>query len=164
MTFRLKEFFMIAGFILLLQLSPGCNYGRMNEQEYLRTYEAPIPEMPEGTVPINGGLEGLKKTDPQILKNPFPYREESIIQGKQTYQYFCIQCHGPQADGKGTVGQSFAPLPSNLSGGVVQEQSDGELFQKISLGYKRHPPLASTVSPEERWSVVHYIRSLGKKG
>ncbi|MCX5909114.1 MAG: c-type cytochrome [Deltaproteobacteria bacterium] len=164
MTFRLKEFFMIAGFILPLQLSQGCNYGRMNEQEYFRTYETAIPEMPDGTVPIRGGLEILKKTDPKTLKNPIPYREESIIQGKQAYLYFCVQCHGPQADGRGTVGQSFAPLPSNLSGVAVQEQSDGELFYKISLGFNRHPALASTVVVDDLWAVVVYIRSLKPRG
>jgi mono/diheme cytochrome c family protein len=163
MIFRPKEIFMTAGFILLLQISGGCNYGRMNEQEYMRTYETALPEMPQGTVPATGGIEILKTTDPKNLTNPLPYNEETVQQGKTAYSYFCGQCHGPTADGNGTVGQSFSPLPTNLADPAVRKQRDGELFYKISLGFRRHPPLATTVSEEDRWAVINYLRSLSKK-
>jgi hypothetical protein len=61
------------------------------------------------------------------------------------------------------VGQSFAPLPSNLGESPTQGQSDGQLFYKIGLGSGRHPPLAGTISEEGRWAVVHYLRSLKSK-
>jgi mono/diheme cytochrome c family protein len=96
------------------------------------------------------------------LRNPLPRNEDILDQGKEAYRYFCIQCHGPLADGHGTVGQSFAPLPADLKDKSVQSQSDGELFKKIGLGFRRHPPLATTVSEEDRWAVVHFIRGLEK--
>ena len=148
---------------LILSLS-GCNYARMNDQESVRTYETIMPEMPEGTIPIQGGLERVKKTNPATLRNPLPITSDSWQQGKEAYQYFCIQCHGPQADGKGTVGQSFAPLPSNLTDDAVRGQTDGELFVKISLGFRRHPPLATTASDDDRWATIVYIRSLKPRG
>jgi mono/diheme cytochrome c family protein len=138
----------------------GCDYARMNDQESVRTYKKEIPEMPSDTIPITGGLKVLSSANPKDLKNPVPYTQESVDQGKEAYSYFCVQCHGPKADGNGTVGQSFAPLPANLRDAGVQKQSDGELFVKISLGFRRHPPLASTVSEPDRWAVVNYIRSL----
>ncbi len=147
-------------FVLFFLFCGGCNYARMYDQESVRTYETPIPEMPEGTIPIHGGTESLKMADARGLRNPLPGNPDSLEQGKEAYKYFCIQCHGPRADGNGTVGQSFAPLPANLKGKAVQRQTDGELFVKISLGYRRHPPLASTVSDEDRWAVVHFIRGL----
>lgn len=164
MTLCPRKLWVAMGFILLLQTFWGCDYARMYDQESVRTYETSIPEMPEGTVPAQGGIQLLAHGQPKGLKNPLVYNPKTVEQGKQAYNYFCIQCHGPQADGNGTVGQSFAPLPSNLSKGVVQEQSDGELFHKISLGFKRHPPLASTVSAEDRWAAVNYIRSLKPRG
>jgi mono/diheme cytochrome c family protein len=164
MIIRPKEIFWTAALIFWVQALSGCSYERMYDQEYVRTYKAAVPEMPPGTVPISGGLAGLMHTDPKTLKTPFPSGPESLAQGKDAYLYFCVQCHGPRADGKGTVGQSFFPLPTNLASPAIQGQSDGELFHKISLGFKRHPPLASTVSEEDRWSVVNYIRSLLKKG
>jgi mono/diheme cytochrome c family protein len=136
----------------------------MNDQESVRTYETIMPEMPEGPIPIQGGLERLRKADPATLKNPLPFTSDSWQQGEVAYKYFCIQCHGPQADGNGTVGQSFAPLPSNLKENLVQGQADGELFVKISLGFRRHPPLATTVSEEDRWATIVYIRSLKPRG
>jgi len=141
----------------------GCNYGRMNEQETIRTYEQAAPEMPGGIIPAFGGLEILRNANPKDLKNPLPLTSQTVEEGKAAYGYFCIQCHGPQADGRGTVGQSFSPLPANLADPQVQAQSDGEILAKILLGFNRHPPLATTVSEEDTWAVVNYLRSLRKK-
>ena len=105
----------------------------MYDQEDIKTYETEIPEMPRGTIPLRGGIEILSTANPAKLKNPLPYNPQSIAAGKLAYSYFCGQCHGPKADGNGTVGQSFAPLPTNLALPAVQGQSDGELFYKISL-------------------------------
>jgi mono/diheme cytochrome c family protein len=136
----------------------------MNDQESVRTYETVIPEMPAGTIPIQGGMERFRTAVPAALRNPLSSNSDSLAQGKEAYQYFCIQCHGPLADGKGTVGQSFAPLPSNLQSNYVQRQTDGELFVKITFGFRRHPPLGTTVSEEDRWAMIIYIRSLKPKG
>jgi mono/diheme cytochrome c family protein len=149
---------------LFLLFLLGCNYERMYDQESIRTYKTVIPDMPKGTVPTTGGIQQLKTADPNALKNPLVSNSDSVAQGGEAYKYFCIQCHGPQADGKGTVGQSFAPLPSDLRAPLVQAQSDGELFIKISLGFRRHPHLADTVSEEDRWATIVYIRSLKPRG
>ncbi len=149
---------------LLVCLIFGCDYARMNDQESIRTYKAAIPEMPAGTIPVADGFVALQNEDPKNLKNPVAYDQVSVERGKQAYAYFCIQCHGPRADGNGTVGQSFAPLPSNLASEDVQGQSDGELYAKILLGFGRHPMLFTTVSEQDAWAVVNYIRSLKKKG
>jgi hypothetical protein len=61
------------------------------------------------------------------------------------------------------VGQSFSPLPAALKDLYVQSQADGMLFKKISLGFQRHPPMAYTVSEEDRWALVHFIRTLKTK-
>jgi len=155
--------FVLIALGFLLPVVSGCDYGRMYDQEDIKTYGAQIPEMPQETIPIGGGIQILKTSDSKNLKNPLTYGKKSVDRGNKTYFFFCVQCHGPNADGNGTVGQSFAPLPANLAGQVVQGQSDGELFYKISLGYRRHPPLATTISEEDRWAVVNYLRSLGKK-
>jgi mono/diheme cytochrome c family protein len=150
-------------FILFFLSFSGCDYGRMYDQESVRTYETAIPDLPEGTLPIHGGGQALKKADFATLRNPLPRNADALEQGKEAYKYFCIQCHGPLADGYGTVGQSFAPLPTNLKDTSVQSQTDGGLFIKIGSGYRRHPPLASTVSEEDRWALVHFIRDLEGK-
>ncbi len=150
-------------FALLLFLVGGCDYARMNDQESVRTYKKKMPEIDSRTIPVDRGYQFLIHASPKDLKNPLPSTLQSIAQGKLAYSYFCIQCHGPRADGKGTVGQSFAPLPSDLTAGEVQDQSDSVLFAKILLGFARHPALYTTVSEMDTWAIVNYIRSLKQK-
>jgi hypothetical protein len=138
----------------------GCDYARMTDDEAVNTYGKKMPAMPPHTIPVDGGIEDLRSTDPKTLVNPVPSTPRSLEQGRLAYSYFCVHCHGPLADGNGTVGQSFSPLPTDLRAPAVQGQSDGELFAKISLGYKRHPPLALTVARNDRWAVINYLRFL----
>ncbi len=148
--------------LVLIVLLPlwGCDYGRMKDDEALNTYQTVLPQMPQKTVPVTDGIERIKEAVPQDLKNPLANTGENVERGKERYGFYCIQCHGPRADGAGTVGQSFAPLPTDLTRRYVQNQMDGELFVKISLGFRRHPPLATTVSEEDRWAIIYYLRSL----
>jgi mono/diheme cytochrome c family protein len=162
MTLAKRIPFVLALLFLLLGLE-GCDYARMYDQEAVKTYKTEIPQMPPETIPVGGGVEILRTAEPRNLKNPLPYQEESVNQGKKAYSYFCLHCHGPRADGHGTVGQSFAPLPSDLAAGNVQGQSDGELFAKILLGFGRHPTLYTTVSETDTWALVNYIRSLKQR-
>ncbi len=151
--------------ILLLSTLPlfwNCDYARMREDDAVEVYKTRMAEMPKNVMPVNGGTALLKTLNPASLKNPLPPNEETVARGKVNYGYFCEQCHGTDTTGKGTVGQSFAPLPTSLIGEKVQKQSDGEIFMKTSLGYKRHPPLAYTVDEEDRWAIITYIRFLGK--
>ena len=157
----LMSFFIVALLIASTYLIAGCDYARMKDQESIRTYEAEPPEMPEGTIPISGGFAALRASKPEDLHNPLSHTREVLERGRLAYGYFCIMCHGKNFDGNGTVGQSFAPLPTNLKTPYVQQQSDGKLFYRISFGYKRHPSLASTVSEEDCWAIVRYIRSIG---
>jgi mono/diheme cytochrome c family protein len=135
----------------------------MREQESIRTYEAQPPEMPEKTIPVTGGVEELRIADPKRISNPLAPSPEVIERGRKNYDYFCVVCHGEKGDGNGTVGQSFAPLPTDLRSTYVQNQKDGSLFYRIIFGFKRHPPLYATIDYEGGWAVVHYIRSLGRE-
>jgi mono/diheme cytochrome c family protein len=143
-------------------LLAGCDYARMTDDEAIDTHEKTMPAMPAHTVPVGGGIEQLHTIAPGSLTNTQSADPASIVRGQEAYGFYCIHCHGPEGNGYGTVGQSFAPLPADLSSPAVQQQSDGELFVKISLGYKRCPPLAYTVAEKDRWAVINYLRSLAK--
>ena len=151
----------LIGITSLLSLSfAGCDYARMKEQEAIQTYGEEMPQIPEKTIPIRGGLQALKETDPEKLKNPLLLGPASIQRGKEGYANYCIMCHGLKGDGNGTVGQSFAPLPTDLRRAQVQNQSDGRLFYTLTFGLKRHPSLGFMLTEEERWAIIHYVRSL----
>jgi hypothetical protein len=157
---------LLAFFLFFLSILISNYYGRMRDDEAINTFQISFPIMPRGTIPLGGGVETLRKSTPRQLINPLPMTPKIISQGRQSYLYYCVQCHGPKLDGKATVGQSFYPLPTYLLDPKVQAQGDGELFYKISLGNKRQPPLYATVAAEDRWAVIHYLRALakGKKG
>ena len=148
------------GLLLVALLVTGCDYARMTDDEAVNTYQTKLPAMPKHTVPVDGGIEEVLTSEPRDLVNPLPSAPSSIEQGRRAYGYYCVHCHGPKADGQGTVGQSFSPLPANLTKDSVQAETDGELFVKTSLGFKRCPPLAQTVAEKDRWAIINYLRSL----
>jgi mono/diheme cytochrome c family protein len=137
-------------------------HGRMRNDEALNPFQISLPVMPGGTIPLGGGIESLRKSDPAQLINPLPMTGSVIERGRKSYDYYCVHCHGTGFDGKATVGQSFYPLPSDLLDPRVQDQKDGELFYKISLGNKRQPPLFATVAKEDRWAVINYLRAMAR--
>lgn len=141
-------------------------FGRMWQTPAVRPYETPLLVMDDDAVPVNGGEAVYRAADPLQLQSSLDARDPEIIkQGQVVYATFCQQCHGINHDGQGTVGQSFAPLPTDLRSPRVQQTVDGLMFKEISFGVDRpgarQPALATTIFPEDRWKVVHYVKSLG---
>ncbi|MEW6440441.1 MAG: cytochrome c [bacterium] len=162
--------------IVLLSLTAalaasGCNpfdvydnavkYERMKDQESIRPYETKMPDVVLSAVPAGGGENTYRLAPKGSLKNPVPSGPESIQRGALCYEYYCIQCHGSRYNGDGIVGQSFYPLPTDLMSPPVQQGADDSLFRSISYGFGRQPPLAYTVSVQDRWHLINWIRSLG---
>jgi mono/diheme cytochrome c family protein len=141
-------------------------WGRMWQTPAVRPHEKPLLVMDAGVVPIGGGEALYRIADPVALVSPFDDRSPEVIEaGKILYATYCQQCHGINHDGQGTVGQSFAPLPTDLRIPRVQQTADGLMFKEISYGVDRpgarQPALATTIFPDDRWKIVHYVRSLG---
>jgi mono/diheme cytochrome c family protein len=142
----------------------GCNYSEMRDDEAVQAYNQEFPLMPKKTIPVEGGIWVEREANPMELVNPLAPNSQMIAWGWERYHFYCVQCHGPKLDGNGTVGQSFAPLPANLESSDVQDQSDGEIFYKIRFGFNRHPALYSTVTDDETWAIVRYVRSMRDLG
>jgi mono/diheme cytochrome c family protein len=138
--------------------------GRMWKTPAVKPHEKPIPIMAAHIVPYDGGEAFYRQADPNLLQPAIALDREAVVSaGKTGYQRYCIQCHGRNHDGMGTVGQSFAPLPGDLRSEKVQSMPVGQLFQEISYGVPggRQPALASTISIENRWRIVGFVKSLG---
>ena len=139
-------------------------YGRMRETPAVRPYEKPMLIMEAGLVPFTKGELVFRIARPEDIASPLAmYDPQTIKAGQIVYQNYCAQCHGRNHDGKGTVGQSFHPLPGDMRSARVQNRIEGALFKEISYGIPdgRQPALATTVSITERWQVIAYIKSLG---
>lgn len=142
--------------------------GRMYQTPVIRPHEEPELVMDTRAVPFHKS-EALIKEDlieekmNTNLPEPLPWSDEAVLaKGEEDYKSFCSHCHGPNLDGLGTVGQSFFPLPTNLTGEKTAALTDKELFTVISYGSKKTPALASSMSVESREAVIRYIRFMQK--
>lgn len=167
---KLIVFFILVGVVLyaayeaLMFYDNNFRYGRMRETPGVRHLEEPMPVTEEGLVPVNGGEAVYRATAGVDLVSPLKASEPAVIaRGKAVYLTFCAQCHGYRYDGIGAVGQSFQPLPADLRSPGVQSKPDGELFKTISYGIPggRQPALDNTITIDDRWHVIAYVKSLG---
>jgi mono/diheme cytochrome c family protein len=167
---KIIAFIIVVGVVLyaayeaLIYYDNNFRYGRMRETPAVRPLEDPLLKMDKGIVPVSGGEAEYRVTAGIDLRAPVNMTESAeIARGKAVYLTYCAQCHGYNYDGKGTVGQSFHPLPTDLRSPEVQSKPDGELFKTVSYGIPggRQPALQTTITIDDRWRVVAYIKSLG---
>lgn len=98
----------------------------------------------------------------QEIKNPLSGDKTSLAEGKKLYTTNCAPCHGEKGRGDGPAAQALTPKPADHSSGVVQSESDGSLFWKLSEGRNPMPAYKAILNEHQRWEVVNYIRTLAK--
>jgi mono/diheme cytochrome c family protein len=101
------------------------------------------------------------------VKNPLATTPDSLADGKEAFSHYCVACH--VLDGQNT-GVPFAdrmspPVPS-LSSAEIQSYTDGQLKWVIDNGIwpSGMPGSKGTLSDEEIWSIVIYLRHLPSAG
>lgn len=90
--------------------------------------------------------------------------EKSLLeQGQKIYQRICVNCHGETGKGDG-VSAGFLPvLPRDFTNCRFQrKRTDGELFYVIKFGSWPMPPMVPSISENEAWIVIPYIRTFCK--
>ena len=96
-------------------------------------------------------------------KNPIATNESSLTAGQKIYLKRCVQCHGKTGNGDGPDAAELGIHPAKLSDPVIREETDGALFWKITKGKKPMPNYGTRLSPTDRWNVINYLRTLGKR-
>jgi len=94
---------------------------------------------------------------------------ELLEKGKLLFLKFCAHCHGNRGGGDGFNAEFLDKDPAELSNPkFLAKRSNEKLFRVISVGgakvKKSHlmPPFGYTLSEKEIWSLVSFIRYLGK--
>jgi mono/diheme cytochrome c family protein len=95
--------------------------------------------------------------------NPIPPDAHSIATGRMVYQKQCQSCHGERGKGDGPAAADLKTMPSDLSDSSLWNESDGELFWKVSGGRKPMPTFSRLLTEEQRWNVINYVRTLAPK-
>lgn len=92
--------------------------------------------------------------------NPVEPSAQVLTRGRDLYKRECETCHGRAGQGDGPKARELEAKVSDLTEESVQQQSDGALFYKITEGRGDMPNNKTNVSEEERWMIVHYLRTL----
>ncbi|MBI1225652.1 MAG: c-type cytochrome [Bacteroidetes bacterium] len=125
-----------------------------------------IEYTPNGHVPYTypDTEEGRNLAIQQIKYNPFPITTDGLARGKELYTIYCGICHGGKGDGGGYLvrddGGKYPAQPANLLDSQFVASSNGRFFHAIMYGKNAMGSYADKLGFEERWEVIHYIRSL----
>jgi mono/diheme cytochrome c family protein len=88
------------------------------------------------------------KVNPLATRGP-----ETFAGGQKIFRQRCAACHGEEGRG--------SPKAPDLTQPVVQAQSDGALFWKISSGNTRRGMPSFSFLPEpQRWQLALFVRSM----
>lgn len=94
-------------------------------------------------------------------KSPIPASAKVAEQGEKVAKVNCVSCHGSKGKGDGAAAVALNPKPADWTSKRVQDESDGELFWKISTGRGAMPSWRH-LPENDRWALIQYIRTLKK--
>ena len=101
---------------------------------------------------------------PEAAKRPNPFSStmSSIERGRELYRKHCVACHGTEGRGDGPMAERLTPKPTNLVR-AAGHHSDGEIAWKTETGRGPMPGWKGTISGDDIWHMINFIKSLGKK-
>lgn len=166
--------------------NPGYDYMGKHDMYYTKFYKAFTPnpvfrDSITNQLPVEGAVARGKMPFPYPgasiaeraanqakagleVSNPLEVNTEVLANGKAHYDIFCINCHGKNGKGDGNLFTSglFPAKPTSLVEPYVQCKPDGEIFYVITHGSISGlmGPHGAQIQPEDRWSIVSYIRDL----
>ena len=85
---------------------------------------------------------------PQVVNSVLP-DAQSLALGQQLYEQYCKAWQAPDL--------GFQALVERLP-----QSRDEELFRAVQTGWHELPACADTLSDEQRWHIVNYLRSLAE--
>ena len=133
-----------------------------------------VPEQPSvahTTLELIGNYllqrEPARGSPPKLIPRPPPAALDESADSATLYRHYCADCHGAEGKGDGPNAEFLPVQPvSHADATYMSERPDDSLFDAIySGGYimnrsPRMPPYGSTLSREQIWSLVRYLRTL----
>ncbi len=124
------------------EVDPQIAHGRLEDETGY------VLEIPKAVVDRSGGMQAL------------------VEHGKVRYGIYCTPCHDNTGSGEGLVkrravaGGAAAFVPPTFHQDRIRHMPDGQLFATITNGKGNMPPYAMQMRPDDRWSIVAYVRAL----
>jgi len=106
--------------------------------------------------------EGDPSGDYANLTNPLENTVEVLDEGKQIFIRECMVCHGDAGRGHGPYRDLLQPGPPDFGDGSYGDYTDSDYFWRISEGvpWTAMPAWKVHYGEEDRWKLVHYIRTI----
>lgn len=101
------------------------------------------------------------------LKNPLQASAQTLADGKEAFTHYCVACHGMDGQNTGVpFAEAMSPPVPSLASPDVQSYTDGQLKWVIDNGIwpSGMPGSKGTLSDDEIWSIVVYLRHLPPAG
>ena len=136
-------------------------YGVIVYQNNRALSSIPLPAAPE-----RADLEVIRgnKTPPVDLDQAFMSNPKVVARGKELYEGgTCGGCHGAEGKGDGAAGQFLNPKPRSFHSleGWTNGTRIADIFITLTDGIvTRGMPAVDTIPVEDRFALVHYVRSL----
>ncbi|SHH73453.1 Cytochrome c, mono-and diheme variants [Chryseolinea serpens] len=128
-----------------------------------------------GWLPYRLGKDSLAFAAANV-KSPLDSTAAIIADGKVLYETYCDHCHGPKGKGDGKVAaggikvevngeqkeRSIYAGVANLTSDALKGVSEGHIFHVITMGKGLMWSHGSQISPEDRWKIAKYVKTLQK--
>lgn len=92
------------------------------------------------------------------IPNPVAPTADALEEGEWLYNVYCAVCHGDTGQGDGTIASHFRRMP-NLSAPHIGNYTDGWIYSIIREGGFNMPPFAQSMNADERWALVHFVKT-----
>ena len=107
------------------------------------------------------------RCEQEVVANPYPITNAGLEKAKPLYDIYCGICHGEKGDGQGWLvsmpDTKYPAQPKNLIGDDMIAAGNGRYYFAMIYGKNVMGGYSDKLSFEERWQVMHYIRSLQAK-
>ena len=97
------------------------------------------------------------------VKNPNKVDDEFITAGKALYAKHCKSCHGTSGKGDGSKASKLEISCGDFTSPEFKAETEGTVYWKTTEGRDPMPTFKKKTTEEERWQIVAYIETLGKK-
>jgi mono/diheme cytochrome c family protein len=157
--------------LTILLSSCGMNMHRQPKAEYqeANTYFAngsSAQLLPEGVVSRDRGAydtafySGQDAEGNLLADIPLELSSELLERGQGRFNIYCAPCHNFTGDGQGVIVQKGMPQPASFHDQRLRDQNIGYFFFVATNGFGRMYSYAARITPEDRWAIAAYIRTL----
>jgi mono/diheme cytochrome c family protein len=155
-------------YLLVLVLIIGLGMIYLNEINSITKNKITPPVFKSDTIKKDNDLPYVKGSiTPPIDVNKFVNSTpELIAKGKEVYKTQCLSCHGEEGKGDGIAGVTLNPKPRNFhsTDGWTNGAEFSSIYKTLQEGITaRGMASYSNLPPEERFALIHYIRTFSEK-